>query len=559
MLAISRFGEAVDFFTLLPQCVGMSNPPNIRDLLDGHVTLQLESIDRLYLNGYVAHLQHGAGLVRFLSQHRGHPIASPALLGQITDKFVVQLRTYAQQQGIPVLTFQRKQSKDQLAHQMRAQRPVRDAVVFIGVAQEKAMAFSAHRLPGKRAFFEFHRNKSVMPNYYYFYLDDAEWGPSFLKVCSYAPWGLKLYLNGHEWLKRQLAKQAIGFTALDNGFLDCQDPKALQTLAYSLGPAQIQAFLTKWLNRLPLPLSSTDRAAGFDYQLSIWQMEVSLTQIMDRPLAGRQFFEEVIRDNLDLGRPDRVQLIFPRKIIRTTPGTFRTRVLYEGVQPSLHISYKHFDLKQYYKEGRGLRTEGTFHDTQDFGVNKGLDNLPYLMEMGCQINRRLLEVERVSHNCGISAESIQRIVLPTVNRDGQRAPGLKFGDPRIMALMLVLCQFVSVIQGLRNRDLRVQMAALLGRPLEQYTSGQASYDLRRLVRKGLLCRADNTQLYYLTPHGWKLARLYARLEARVFRPALTAMNGPPMALPGGLKRALLAVDVEFDQLIAQAFPARRVA
>jgi hypothetical protein len=537
----------------------MNHPPNIRDLLEGHVTLQLQSLDRLYLNGYIPPLQHGAGLVRFLSQHRGNPIASPALLGHITGQFVAQVRDYAQKHHIPLFAFRAQESKDQRAHQLRRQRAVRDAVVFIGVAQEKAYAFSARRLPGKPVRFEFTRNKSVIPNYYYFYLDDSQWGESFLKVCSYAPWGLKLYLNGHEWLKRQLVQEGIGFEALDNGFLSCQDPKRLQELADSLGPSQLQSFLAKWQDRLPLPLSASDRAAGYDYKLSVRQLEVSLTQIMDRPVAGRQFFEEVIRDNLDLGRPDRVQLIFPRKIIRTTPGSFRTRILREGVHPSLHVSYKHFDLKQYYKEGRGLRTEGTFHDPGDFAVNKGIKNLPYLKELGHQINQRLLEVERVSQNCGLSAGSIQRVVQPTVTKDGQRAPGLKFGDPRVMALMLVLCQFGSVIEGMRNRQLRRQVASLLGLPLDQYTPGQASYDLRRLVRKGLLCRALNSQLYYLTPYGWKLARLYARLEARIFRPALTAMNGPPPALPGKLRQILSAVDTHFDQLISQAFPARQAA
>ena len=432
-------------------------PLNVRDLLDGHVTLQLEALDRLYLNGYVPQLQYGAGLVSFLSVHRGHPIASPALLGQITGKFVARVKAFAKEHEIPLFQFQRKESKDQRAHALRRQRPVRDAVVFIGVAQEKAYAFSARRLPGKRALFEFTRNKSVIPNYYYFYLEDADWGESFIKVCSYAPWGLKLYLNGHEWLKRQLAREGIGFEALDNGLLRCDNPQRLQELADELGPQQIEAFLQKWLGRLPLPLEAADHAAGYRYRLSIWQMEFSLTQIMDRPLTGRQFFEEVIRDNLDLGRPDRVQLIFPRKIVRTTPGSFRTRVMREGVHPSLHISYKHFDLKQYFKEGRALRTEGTFHDAGDFGINKGIENLPYLKSLGRQINRRLLEVERVNHNCGLSAESIQRVVLPTVSKDGQRAPGLKFGDPRVMALMLALSQFGCGIDGFRSRELRHQV------------------------------------------------------------------------------------------------------
>jgi hypothetical protein len=168
--------------------VRMSITPNVRDLLDGHISLELESIDRLYLNGYVPQLQHGAGLVGFLSQHRGQPIASPALLGQITGRFVAEVKAFAKEQGIPLFHFERKESKDRRAHQLRRERPVRDAVVFIGIAQEKAYAFSAHRLPTKRATFEFKRNKSVIPNYYYFYLDDADWGESFIKVCSYAPW-----------------------------------------------------------------------------------------------------------------------------------------------------------------------------------------------------------------------------------------------------------------------------------------------------------------------------------------------------------------------------------
>ena len=105
-------------------------------------------------------------------------------------------------------------------------------------------------------------------------------------------------------------------------------------------PEQINRFFHKWLDRLPLPLRRQDRAAGYDYQLSLWQMEVSLTQVFDRPVRGPEFFEEIIRDNIDLGRPDRVPLIFGRRITKQTPGLFRTRVIQDGVNPSLHIEYK---------------------------------------------------------------------------------------------------------------------------------------------------------------------------------------------------------------------------
>ena len=99
--------------------------------------------------------------------------------------------------------------------------------MFIGVAQEKAQAFQGKKINGR---FEFTRDKTVYVNHYYFYIDDEDFGPLFLKVCSYAPWGTKLCLNGHEWAKRQLEKKEIAYEALDNGFLSCAEPEKLQQI-----------------------------------------------------------------------------------------------------------------------------------------------------------------------------------------------------------------------------------------------------------------------------------------------------------------------------------------
>lgn len=527
---------------------------NINELLAGHVTLEVECVDRLYLNGYVGALATSGGLYRFLTEHLRKPVASPVLLGQITQRFVAELKEYARQRKIPMVQFKHGERKDEFAKCMRRRRPVRDQVVFIGVAQEKAQAFSGTKVEGR---FEFNRDKTVYVNHYYLYLDDAEFGPAFLKVCSYAPWGMKLCLNGHEWAKRQLEKRKIPFEALDNGFRSCEKPEKLQQICDWLGPEQIERMFRKWLNRLPLPLRQADREAGYEYALSIWQMEVSLTQIFDRPVRGREFFEEVIRDNLDLGRPDRVQLIFDRRITKQTPGQFRTRVIQDGVSPSLHIEYKQFDLKQYFKEGRGLRTESTFRNPLDFGVNKGLANLPYLQQLGRHINRRLLEVEGVSHNCGLSADSIQRVVQPTETEEGKKAPGLRFGQARVTALFVAVTMFQHLIDGFRNCDLREHVAGLLGVGPGGYSAGQMTYDLRRLLRKGIIFRKPGTNRYFVTPYGWKVSRLFARLEARVFRPAMAAFGTEVTGLPPPLREALKAVDAQFDALIHQAVPFRK--
>jgi len=527
---------------------------SIPELMDGHITLEVECLDRLYLNGYIGRLATPGGLVMFMRDQLGKPIPSPVVLGQITEKFRKEVKALADQGQIPIHPFTHKEKKDPIANRFRRERGTRDGIVFIGVAQEKTKAFNGRKINGQ---FQFDRDKTVYVNHYYFYIDDEEFGPFFIKVCSYAPWGIKFCLNGHEWAKRQLEQKQIPYEALDNGFLSCADPRKLQEICDSLGPEQIDRVFRKWLARIPLPLRSQDRESGYDWSLSMWQVEVSLTQIFDRPVRGREFFEEVIRDNLDLGRPDRVQLVFDRVVTKKTPGMFRTRVIQDGVNPSLHIEYKNFDLKQYFKEGRGCRTEGTFRNPNDFGINKGLSNLPYLQKIGRQINRRLLEVERVSHNSGLSGDSIQRVVQPTVTENGEKAPSLKFGQPRVMALMLALTLFQHLIDGFHNRDLRSLVADLLGVASEQYTASQMTYDLRRLRLKGLIFRPPRTNRYFVTPHGWKVARLFSRLEARVFRPAMAMFTANDAVLPFPLRQALERVDKQLDRLIYDAVPLQK--
>jgi hypothetical protein len=207
-------------------------------------------------------------------------------------------------------------------------------------------------------------------------------------------------------------------------------------------------------------------------------------------------------------------------------------------------------------------------------VNRGLSNLSYLQQLGRHINRRLLEVERVSHNCGLSGDSIQNVVQPTVTEDGEKAPGLRFGNPRVMALFVALTLFGHLIDGFHNRQLRQHVASLLGLSLEQYSANQMTYDLRRLLRKGLIFRREGTRRYFLTPqglifrregtrryfltpHGWKVSRLFARLEARVFRPAMAAFGQDVTGLPPPLRNALKQVDAQLDSLIDQAVPLKK--
>jgi hypothetical protein len=509
----------------------MTLPRTVADVLSDHVTFQVECIDRMYLNVYIPQLQRALGLIGYLRGRLGCPVASTAPLQPITDAFVAGIRNFAAEHHIPIVAFTKGQRKDDVMHEHLARFTGTEGVLFIGRAQEKTQVFRTEKRRDRDdVAYPWIVKTTSMVNQWYCYCVDTDFGPFFLKFSSYFPYNAKLCLNGHEWAKRQAAQAGIGFEALDNGFAAVDDPHRLQTICDSLGPAQIDALLRKWLARLPHPFTAADQAAGYRYDLSILQAEFSLTQMLDRPVAGRIFFEQVLHDNLDIGRPDQIGLVFDRRILtrrrRPTPGIFRTRVITEGVTPSLHIDYKKSTIKQYHKEGRALRTETTINDTRDFSIGKRLHNLPALAQVGFNANRRLLHVQRLRHDPITGADSFHTVNDPLITSEGTRVPGLRFADPRVQALLAALCVFRLLPDGFANRDLRALIAPLLGRPAQTITAGHMTYDLRRLRLHGLIQRIPHTFRYRVTDTGLRHALFLTRLHDRVLRGVFRSTERP---------------------------------
>src|SRR5262245_16352228 len=495
----------------------MTLPRCAADVLADHVRLEIECIDRMYLNVFVPELQRAGQVIGFLMRHRGFPIASTALVAPMTRQFVSDIGDFAAAHDVPVIRFAKGQRKDDVMAAHLAGFTGREGIVFIGVAQEKAHIFRTERRhnPVTGAAYPWIVTATGIVNHYYFYGVDENFGPFFLKFCSYFPYTARLCINGHEYAKRQAAKAGIGFTALDNGFAAASDPAAVQAICDTLTEDKIDALLRKWLARLPHPFTAADRAAGYRYELSVLQAEFSLTQVLDAPVSGRIFFDQVIRDNLDIGRPDRVSLIFDRRIVRrgkyATPGRFRTRVITDGATPSLPIVYKDSRIKQYHKLGKALRTETTINDPRDFGVAKGLSHLPELKEIGFTASRRLLDVQRISHDPAEGAAALRALTQPAISPAGTRTAGMPITSPRVQALLAVLCVFHLLPHGFTNRDLRTLPAPLLGLTPGDMTSGQITYDLRRLRFHGLIQRIPHSFRYQATPAGTHQALFLTRL------------------------------------------------
>jgi len=531
----------------------MTLPRTVRDVLDEHTTLEVECIDRMYLNLYIPPLQYEGGVAKFFRAHRGQPFASSALMAPISQAFIAAVEHFVAEHRVPLITFRKGERKDDVQAAHLARFRGEEGVLFVGKAQEKARVFrtAKRRNPQTGATYPWLVPSTALVNQYYIYAVDRDFGPFFLKFCSYFPYNAKLCLNGHEYVKRQLAQRGIAYEALDNGILSCADPAALQRLCDGLTAGKIEALLRKWFARLPQPLTAADRRAGYRYRCSILQAEFSLTHTLDHPVTGRLFFEQVLREHLDLGRPDRVQLIFGRRISARTPGRFRTRVITTGVVPTLHVDYKHSGIKQYHKEGRALRTETTINDSRDFGIRKGLSHLSALRKVGFQANRRLLDVQRISHDCWIGEAAFAEVSRP-VTVAGQRAPALPVADPVLQAVLTALVSFRLVADGWRQRDLRTLLAARLGVRPEAVSAGRMTYQLRRLRLHGLIERVPASHRYRVTRRGLRIALFFTRVHARLFRPGLAVVMSDDARDDGPLRRAFAQLERAMDHWCEEA-------
>ncbi len=532
----------------------------VASLLAGHVSFRCTSVDRIGIRGYVPGLQYEGGVLRFLLE-RGYHIPSPAGLAHNHDRLVAELDAVAAAHDVPVVRFKRDQCKEDIArpYQDAAAAAGRSGLVLVGKAQERTSSWrgfideshAAHR--PNHPHFSWRRMSSV-PDHWYGYFYDADWGPAFVKICGYAPYPLWACANGHEWAKAQLAKAGIGFEALDNGLRSVEDAEAARRLCARLGSGHVRDLLRRMTAAMPDPLTAEDRRAGFDWRYSVAQLEVSDTAVFDQPARARAWFESAIRDHLDLGRPDRVSLVVDRRIVSgrkaKTPGRFATEVITRDVAPQLQIHYKSSKVKGYLKERRALRVETTINNPGDFGLLKTLnaENWRAMAKVGREVNGRFLAALGEGAPGLPDAATLSSVVLPSLH-DGQRAPALRFGDPRATALFASLASFAHVVGGLTNAGLCRQMVELHD---PGYTSRQATYDLRRLRLKGLVERVPHTRTYRVTDRGRRIATFFTRLASRVVVPVLTeldAIGRPPRTAPSPLVAAWRAYDAELTKMI----------
>src|SRR6266702_7821741 len=488
--------------------MGMAHRPvTLADIVAGHVSLEIEGFDRIYLNGWVPALQTSGQVAGWL-HWRGFPVASPAALGRNSQAFRAAVRRYAQDNEVPWVTFRKGDRKlDVIRPYLEgAEKAGQSKVVAIGEAREFRWVFDATRKDGP----------------------------------------VKVWCNGHEIARRAALAEGIAVAPLANGFAATSDPARLQELCDMVQAGTLRVFFETWMSRLPLPLSAADRQHGCWWELSMRQVEVSRTLVFDDPRRVRAVFEELLAGNMNLGRPEHAEIIFAARVTRKTPGIFSTRLLNRGDQVTVNLSFKHSRVKIYLKQDRALRIESVINDPGDLSCKRGLEHLEELAAKARACNARLMDAVIAGQGSGILANPvIERIAHPTSDEAGRRVPAMRFADPRVQALAGCLAIWDFAVNGITNKRLRAWMTGLRGAP---YAMNQASYDLARLRGNGLIERIARSNTYRLTADGLTFALVYSRVHDQVLYP-LTA-HDQPIAAPAPVRAAWRTITRHIDSTVA---------
>jgi hypothetical protein len=511
--------------------------------------------DRILLNGVIQVLQNPACVVGFLKEKRQATRVTPAYFRAISTDYHHFVQALAEKRHVEVLMPPKGVRREEWVEPFYQQLQGQTGIAVILKARENARV--AVSFPRQGDHVEL-LNRFVQQ--YYFYIQDRDFGRMFLRVCPYFPFSARLCLNGHEWLACRLRQEGIAFEQCANAFRSCTNPARLQELSDQFSAADLEACGHRWLAQLvPFFTDRERRHQGFGYRLFVSQVEYCTNLIFEQRAALDRLHERLLDLNRSIGHPDKIAIIFGRRITKHTDAGLKTQILDHDLGlPVIRSEYKSSSIKQYARDNLVLRTETTSYHTPDLGVNKGVEHLPQLRETMAAANDRYLDVQQDVLETFVDRGQLNQLRQQTVSPSGRRTPGLKLDDPRLLAVLQALTCF-ALLAGrgrFRTIDLHATVAEALGRAPETYTLGQLRYDLAKLRGKGLVERIAGTQAYRLPSEGYRLAVLYLKLFHRIYAP-LTAGTLDPVPwdeqLPPERRTSLDCLYAAVDRALNQLF------
>ena len=490
------------------------------------IRFQYRCFDRILLNGLIQPFQQEQRVVGFFGTYRQVYPVSRDVLREISTQFQNWVINRSKAWNAPILDAPEGRRDDFVQQYFIGAKP--DQVVCILKAREPARIVTAI---GTKKENRWHLElKQRWVNQYNFYINDREWGRMFIRVCPYFPFSARVCLNQHHWIANRLKQQRIRFRQSTNAFASCSDPKALQEIADSLTARHLSGCGSKWLAQLtPFFTERERRQAGVEHRLFFSQIEYCDNLIFSRRAAVDQLSQRLIDANRTIGQPNKISVIFGRKIQKHHAGKLQTVIEdLDLPNPVIRSHYRNGFLKQYVRDKSNLRTEPATNNVTDYGVGKALENLPQLKEKLSNIIDRYHDVQQDILESFLDRGLLQALIRPTVLANGKRIPGLKLDHPRQLALMHALVRFshIAAQDSFSTGEIHTDTAEALGCTTTQYTLGSLRYDLSKLRAKGLVQRLDKSRRYRLTADGYRICVVYLKLFEKLYAPLTNAILKP---------------------------------
>jgi hypothetical protein len=491
------------------------------------ILFRYRCFDRILLNGCIQSFLDGARAQGFFWTYRHIYPVSRNVLRQVASQYHNWVQNRCEKWGVEVHEAPEERRDEFVLPYFQGAQP--DQVVVIIKGREPAGIMTA---VGDRKENKWHLEiKKRWVEQYNFYLNDARWGPMFVRVCPYFPFSIRICLNQHNWLALRLREANIGFQQSKNAFRRCQDPERLQQLADSLTAEDILTCGHRWVKELvPFFTAQERREAGCWHRLFFAQVEYCDNLIFRRRAALDQLGERLLDANREIGKPNKLTVIFGRRITRRYQGKLQTEIedLHLG-NPVMRSCYKNGFAKHYVRDHDVLRFETASNNVaKDYGINKGVENLPALREKLQGITERYQNVQQDILETFVDRGELKKLAEPTMLEGGKRIPGLKLDHVRQLAVMQALVRFSHVAAGdtFTTVELRAEVAEALDVTPERCPVGSIRYQLWKLRAKGLVEKLPHSRRYRLLPNGYRICLVFLKLFEKIYAPLTAGLLHP---------------------------------
>ena len=484
--------------------------------------------DRVVINGYLSGLSRPGQVVHFFQNVVGEPVIGKEVLSRRTNEYQAWVEAFARNHGIAIEWTEPKVRKEDYVRPAlrRMERAGQHGVYFILKSMEQGQTFrsTVPRFATNDPNYRILARQRSRFTHYYFYIRDETLGPMAMRVASFFPFQATYYLNGHNFIEKELGREKVSFRKNDNAFLAVSDPVALQAAADRFTSEVIRKRLEYWTLILGPKFSKRERAAmNLCRFYAVSQIEYCRNFIFKHNFPIHKIFERGCEIGLWRMTAHKIAEVFGQRVTKKMKGKLNT--VLEQIEHGHHIFrayYRNAFIKQYEKFSTYLRNEACSNNLADFGLKKGLDHLAAVRDKLLEVTGRFAAFQAQWLNVHVDFPLLQRLALP-ITVGTAKYPGIKIHDTRMIRLMEVLLHGGTVVSGWTSNQIHEAILTTFGIGADRYGLNQLRYDLRKLKAHGLLARDGRRYAYRLTEKGTKVALLFILFHKQLCGPLANSL------------------------------------